>query len=131
MKVARSSGALLVWSLIHVGGGCAATSSSSSSSGSDDALLEDNDEANAPNAQLPKGIVPDDYLVLSERTMKLTKTSAELSALAYADIPPDEGYDHFGFYDAEPDQAIAAQRNGYCFAAFRGTPLLSWDDWQQ
>ena len=69
-------------------------------------------------------------LVLSERIMGLSKAAAELSALAYAEDPPGDAYDHFGFYDAEPDQAIVAKKNGYCYGAFRGT-TLTWDDWQQ
>lgn len=69
-------------------------------------------------------------LVLSERIMRLSKISAELSALAYHEDPLGNGYDSFGFYDAEPDQALVARKNGYCFGAFRGT-TLTWDDWQQ
>ena len=71
-------------------------------------------------------------LVLSERTMILSRTAAELSALAYEEDPPtgSDAYSHFGFYDAEPDQALIAQKNGYCFGAFRGT-TLTWDDWEQ
>jgi hypothetical protein len=30
----------------------------------------------------------------------------------------------------EPDQAIVAKKDGYCFAAFRGT-TMTWMDWQQ
>jgi hypothetical protein len=30
----------------------------------------------------------------------------------------------------EPDQAIVAQKDGYCFVAFRGT-TMTWIDWQQ
>jgi hypothetical protein len=69
-------------------------------------------------------------LVLSEKIIKLSKTAAELSALAYEENPPGNLFDHFGFFDAEPDQAIVAKKDGYCFAAFRGT-TLTWDDWQQ
>lgn len=69
-------------------------------------------------------------VVLSEKIMKLALTSAELSSLAYEEDPPGEGFEHFGFYDDEPDQAIVAERNGYCFGAFRGT-TMTWVDWQQ
>lgn len=70
-------------------------------------------------------------LVLSERIMRLSKTAAELSALAYEEHPPGDAFDTFGFYDEEPDQALVARTSdGYCFGAFRGT-TLTWDDWQQ
>ena len=69
-------------------------------------------------------------VVLSEHILKLSKTSAELSSLAYEENPPGDIYSHFGFYDNEPDQAIVAQKNGYCFGAYRGT-TLTWDDWKQ
>jgi hypothetical protein len=69
-------------------------------------------------------------VVLSEQIMKLSKTAAELSALAYEEDPPGEGYENFGFYDAEPDQALVAMKYGYCFGVYRGT-TLTWDDWQQ
>jgi len=69
-------------------------------------------------------------LVLSERIMRLSKISADLSTLAYQEDPPGSGYDSFAFYDAEPDQALVARKNGYCFGAFRGT-TPTWDDWQQ
>jgi len=69
-------------------------------------------------------------VVLSERIMQLSKSAAELSNLAYMEDPSPEAYENFGFYDAEPDQALVAKKNGYCFGAFRGT-TLTWDDWQQ
>jgi hypothetical protein len=69
-------------------------------------------------------------VVLSERILKLSQTAAELSSLAYEEDPPGEAFGHFGFYDSEPDQALVAQKGGYCFAAFRGT-TLTWDDWKQ
>jgi len=63
--------------------------------------------------------------------MRLSKISAELSALAYEEDPPaPTGYDYFGYFDTEPDQALVVRKNGYCFGAFRGT-TLTWDDWQQ
>ena len=71
-------------------------------------------------------------LVLSERIMKLSRTAAELSALAYEeDPPPDPRFGLFGYYDSEPDQALlVSTSSGYCIAAFRGT-TLTWDDWSQ
>ena len=71
-----------------------------------------------------------DALVLSERVLKLSLAAAELSSLAYEENPPGDAYQHFGYFDSEPDQAIIAQKNGYCYAAFRGT-TLTWDDWKQ
>lgn len=71
-----------------------------------------------------------DGLVLSEQIIKLSRTAAELSALAYEEDPPGAGYEDFGFYDAEPDQALVAMKYGYCFGVYRGT-TLTWDDWQQ
>lgn len=85
----------------------------------------------AATASLPALATAIMDLVLSERIMLLSKTATELSALAYEEDPPaGEAYSHFGFYDSEPDQALIAQKNGYCFAAFRGT-TLTWNDWQQ
>lgn len=69
-------------------------------------------------------------VVLSKEIMELAKTGAILSKLAYDEDPKGEEYGRFGFYDAEPDQALVAQRDGYCFGAFRGT-TLTWIDWQQ
>lgn len=71
-----------------------------------------------------------DAVVLSERVLKLSITAAELSSLAYEENPPGDAYQHFGYFDSEPDQAIIAQKNGYCYASFRGT-TLTWDDWKQ
>jgi hypothetical protein len=71
-----------------------------------------------------------DSVVLSERILKLSLAAAELSSLAYEENPPSGAYRHFGFFDNEPDQAIVAQKNGYCYAAYRGT-TLTWDDWKQ
>jgi hypothetical protein len=71
-----------------------------------------------------------DAVVLSERVLKLSLAAAELSSLAYEENPPGDAYQHFGYFDTEPDQAIVAQKNGYCYAAFRGT-TLTWDDWKQ
>ena len=70
-------------------------------------------------------------LVLSERIMRLSRTAAQLSALAYEEDPaPGSSFDYFGYYDTEPDQALVAQKNGYCFGAYRGTSP-TWEDWKQ
>jgi hypothetical protein len=71
-----------------------------------------------------------DAVVLSERVLKLSLAAAELSSLAYEKNPPGDAYQHFGYFDTEPDQALIAQKNGYCYAAFRGT-TMTWDDWKQ
>jgi pimeloyl-ACP methyl ester carboxylesterase len=76
----------------------------------------------------PSSVTAD--LVLNEKIMKLSKIAADLSVLAYAEDPPNEAYDTFGFFDDEPDQALVAKKLGYCFAAFRGTTLTA-DDWRQ
>ncbi len=77
-----------------------------------------------------QGVNALDAVVLSERVLKLSLAAAELSSLAYEENPPGDAYQHFGYFDSEPDQAIIAQKNGYCYAAFRGT-TLTWDDWKQ
>ena len=69
-------------------------------------------------------------LVLSERIMSLSKTAADLSAMAYQENPQGNGYDIFVSFADEANQVLVAGKNGYCFAAFRVT-TLSWDDWQQ
>ncbi len=62
--------------------------------------------------------------------MTMTLQAAELSALAYEEDPPNEGYEDFGYFDEEPDQALVARIGGYCYGAFRGT-TMTWIDWQQ
>jgi hypothetical protein len=69
-------------------------------------------------------------VVLNENIMNLALQSAELSALAYDEDPPGEEYDNFGYFDSEPDQALAAKKGPYCFGAFRGT-TMTFVDWQQ
>ena len=70
-------------------------------------------------------------LVLSERIMSLSKAAADLSTLAYQLHPPGNGFDFLVSFAVGPDQqALVARKNGYCFAAFRGT-TMSWDDWQE
>eukprot|EP00545_Synedropsis_sp_CCMP1620_P002744 CAMPEP_0119008414 /NCGR_PEP_ID=MMETSP1176-20130426/3675_1 /TAXON_ID=265551 /ORGANISM="Synedropsis recta cf, Strain CCMP1620" /LENGTH=483 /DNA_ID=CAMNT_0006960739 /DNA_START=67 /DNA_END=1518 /DNA_ORIENTATION=- len=74
-------------------------------------------------------------VVLSKEIMDLVVTAAKLSSLAYEEGAPEDtvtaDYSTFGYYDAEPDQALTAKtKDGYCFVAFRGTSL-TWDDWKQ
>mmetsp|Transcript_5956 Transcript_5956/g.8422 ORF Transcript_5956/g.8422 Transcript_5956/m.8422 type:complete len:483 (+) Transcript_5956:112-1560(+) len=75
--------------------------------------------------------VPD--VVLSQKIMALVQHSAELSALAYENDPKSKDmgapYDIQVFID-EPDEALVAKRDGYCFGAFRGT-TLTLEDWRQ
>ena len=74
-------------------------------------------------------------LVLSKEIMDLVLTAAKLSKLAYAEEEPSDSetvdYSAFGYYDAEPDQALTAKtKDGYCFVSFRGTSM-TWEDWKQ
>lgn len=69
-------------------------------------------------------------VVLNEKVMNLAARAGNLSALAYVEDPPGKGYKHFGFFDEEPDQALVAKIDGYCFGAFRGT-TMTWIDWKQ
>jgi hypothetical protein len=69
-------------------------------------------------------------VVLNENIMNLAQQAGNLSALAYKENPPGDEYENFGYFDEEPDQALVAKINGYCFGAFRGT-TLTWDDWSQ
>lgn len=82
--------------------------------------------------------------VLTERVLSLAVVSANLSALAYENATEYATFDANGnvtgyfhpeyesisFYTEEPDQAIVAQKDGYCFIAFRGT-TVSGADWDQ
>lgn len=69
-------------------------------------------------------------VVLSDKVLTLTRTSAELSALAYLPEPNGTGFDILEVFIDEPDQALIASKDGYCFAAFRGTTLTK-EDWKQ
>lgn len=71
-------------------------------------------------------------VVLNEKIMTVVLEAAKLSALAYKESPPPADYieSNFGYFDEEPDQALVAKINGYCFGAFRGT-TMTWIDWQQ
>ena len=55
----------------------------------------------------------------------LSKDAIDLNTLTYkAEIDVAyAGYDYWRYFEAEPDQAIVAAANGYCFAAFRGSIL--------
>ena len=90
-------------------------------------------------------------LVLSRRIMNLALTGAELSSLAYQENPPRSGYQRFALFtdgtfycfdlkycdrkmlntclNTEPNQAIVAKKDGYCYASFRGS-VWAWTDWQ-
>lgn len=83
-------------------------------------------------ADAADGFPPQTSLVLTESLMDLIRASGQLSSLAYEENPAvaDSDFQLFSFYDEEPDQALVALHNGYCFAAFRGT-TLTWNDWQQ
>lgn len=69
-------------------------------------------------------------LVLSEKIMKLSKIAAGLSSAAYKPNPDATGFDSFEVFHQEPDQAMVAKKEGYCYGVFRGT-TLTWDDWKQ
>lgn len=69
-------------------------------------------------------------LVLNEKTMDLSETSAFLSSQAYLPEPNSTGFDVMKNFLEEPDQALVAEKNGYCFVAFRGT-TLTMSDWMQ
>lgn len=69
-------------------------------------------------------------VVLNKKLMKIALQAGNLSALAYEENPPGDEYQDFGYWDEEPDQALIAQIDGYCFGAFRGT-TMTWNDWSQ
>jgi hypothetical protein len=70
-------------------------------------------------------------LVLSAKMMELTRTAADLSSLAYLGAPlGGTGWSRFDCYHSEPNQAVVAERDGYCYAAYRGR-TLSWDEWKE
>jgi len=70
-------------------------------------------------------------LELSERLLRLSKIAIDLSSLAFhspIDVA-EAGYNDFWiFFEDEPEQAIVAAVDGYCFAAFRGS-IASIEDW--
>lgn len=70
------------------------------------------------------------HVVLSEKILNLTRTSAHLSAMAYDHEPDTSGFKDVQIFIEEPDQALVASTDGYCFAAFRGT-TLTYSDWMQ
>mmetsp|Transcript_14406 Transcript_14406/g.20293 ORF Transcript_14406/g.20293 Transcript_14406/m.20293 type:complete len:514 (+) Transcript_14406:48-1589(+) len=77
-------------------------------------------------------------VVLSEKIMKISRDAAELSSIAYFEKPAEEPtlesmvkhYEDLKLYIHEPDEALVAKKDGYCYGAFRGTTLTS-DDWRQ
>lgn len=76
------------------------------------------------------GSCVDAGLVLSEKIMDLSETCAFLSNEAYMASPDSTGYDEMENFVDEPDQALVARKDGYCFVAFRGT-TLTMTDWFQ
>ena len=71
-------------------------------------------------------------VVLTKKIMDLALDSAKLSAIAYDTFPLTDlsGFDYINNYLDEPDQALVAKKDGYCFAVFRGTTMTV-DDWAQ
>uniref|UniRef100_A0A7S2E9H4 Uncharacterized protein n=1 Tax=Trieres chinensis TaxID=1514140 RepID=A0A7S2E9H4_TRICV len=69
-------------------------------------------------------------VVLSENVMSLVRDSAYLSNQVYYPEPSVQNFNDPHNYIQEPDQALVAKHNGYCFGVFRGT-TMSWDDWSQ
>ena len=69
-------------------------------------------------------------VVLSEKIMALAKTSAELSAEVYNPEPNCTDCSTLTNYVDEPDQALFAEKDGYCYGVFRGT-TLTFVDWNQ
>jgi len=72
----------------------------------------------------------DAQIVLSEKIMGLSKDCAVLSAEAYKPSPNSTGFDTLINFLDEPDQALLATKDGYCYLAFRGTTLTT-QDWYQ
>ena len=69
-------------------------------------------------------------VVLSQKIMALAKTSAELSAEVYNPEPNCTDCSTLTNYVDEPDQALFAEKDGYCYGVFRGT-TLTFVDWNQ
>lgn len=68
--------------------------------------------------------------VFTPALLQLTHIAVTLSDLSYAQNPltAAASYDSLQFFNDEPDQALVAAVDGYCFAAFRGTNTRSWSD---
>lgn len=62
--------------------------------------------------------------------MQLSRDSAFLSNEVYYAKPDITGFDSLENFVEEPDQALVAEKDGYCFLAFRGT-TLTMNDWFQ
>ena len=69
-------------------------------------------------------------VVLSGKIMALAKASAELSAEVYNPEPNCTDCTALTNYIDEPDQALFAEKDGYCYGVFRGT-TLTFVDWNQ
>lgn len=69
-------------------------------------------------------------VVLSKKVMELSKDCAILSDQAYSVVPNIPSFELVENFMQEPDQALVAKKDGYCFLAFRGTSLTV-DDWRQ
>ena len=69
-------------------------------------------------------------VVLSEKIMELAQASAELSAEVYNPEPNCTDCASLTNYIDEPDQALFAEKDGYCYGVFRGT-TLTFVDWNQ
>lgn len=70
----------------------------------------------------------DAKVVITESVMKITETSAILSDNIYEPNRNVTGFDEYEVFVDEPDAAILAQKDGYCFLAFRGS-TLSLSEW--
>jgi len=69
-------------------------------------------------------------VVLSEHIMDLAKTSAELSAAVYNPEPNCTECKSLSNFVDEPDQALFAEKDGFCYGVFRGT-TMTFVDWNQ
>jgi hypothetical protein len=74
-------------------------------------------------------------LILSDKIVRLSQRAAELSILTFNVGTPTENeqsskYEYYQSFINEPDAAIVAGIEGYCFAAFRGT-VRTVADWSQ
>jgi len=69
-------------------------------------------------------------VVLSESMVQISLNSAILASEVYNQEPNVTGFDKYEYFEDEDesDAAILAEKDGYCFLAFRGS-LLSVDEW--
>jgi Lipase (class 3) len=80
-------------------------------------------------------VQPTQSLNLSDKIVRLSQRAAELSILTFDVGTPTENehgskYEYYQSFINEPDAAIVAGIEGYCFAAFRGT-IGTIADWYQ